>query len=70
MRGLLIVRGTRRNRQLVRELGAVFGARFPGRSAEWLACLRDPAVAMPDDDGFLWSDKAGRLHASRLRGAG
>lgn len=69
VRGLLIVRGTKRNRQLVRELAALFAGRFPARAADWLACLRDPANAMPADDGLLWSDRDGRVHASRLRSA-
>ena len=68
IRGLFIVRDTRRNRQLVSELGPMLGARFPGNARAWLRALTDAAQRMPDGDGLLWSDRAGTgLKASRLR---
>ncbi len=69
IRGLFIVRDTRRNRQLVTELGPMFAARFPGNGRAWLRALTDPGQRLPDGDGLLWSDRAGTgLKASRLRG--
>jgi hypothetical protein len=69
VRGLFIVRDTRRNRQLATELGPMFAARFPGNARAWLLALTDPAERLPDGDGLLWSDRAGTsLKASRLRG--
>jgi transcriptional regulator with XRE-family HTH domain len=66
VRGLLVVRATRRNRVLVRELMPLIDARFPASSAGWLRALADPAVPMPDADGFAWTDVAGaRLFAAR-----
>jgi transcriptional regulator with XRE-family HTH domain len=71
VRGLFVVRDTRRNRQLVTELGPVFGARFPGNARTWLRALTDPAQRLPEGDGLLWSDRAGTsLRASRLPGLG
>lgn len=68
VRGLYIVRGTRRNRALVAELRPLFAARFGGSSVGWLRALTDPDVAPPAADGLLWSDRAARhLRASRLR---
>ena len=64
--GLMIVRGTRRNRELVRELGTVFRARHPASSGAWLTALTS-AARMPADRGFLWTDVAGtRLIPARL----
>jgi len=69
VRGLFIVRDTRRNRQLVNELGPMFAARFPGNARAWLRALTDPAQRLPEGAGLLWSDRAGTaLKASRLRG--
>jgi transcriptional regulator with XRE-family HTH domain len=66
--GLLVVRGTRRNRALVREFGAIFRARFPGSPDAWMAALTDPARPLPSAGALLWTDVAGtRLIASRLR---
>jgi transcriptional regulator with XRE-family HTH domain len=66
--GLFIVRDTRRNRQLVTELGPIFAARFPGNARAWLRALTDPSERLPDGDGLLWSDRVGTmLKASRLR---
>jgi transcriptional regulator with XRE-family HTH domain len=57
--GLWVVRGTHRNRQLVRELGDLFAARFRGSPRAWRAALGDPAAAMPAGSGFLWTDVRG-----------
>ena len=54
--GLWVVRGTRRNRQLVGELRELFASKFPGFPAAWLAALNDPASPMPSPSGFLWTD--------------
>lgn len=66
VRGLYVVRGTRRNRHLVDELRPLFAARFPGSALAWLGALTDPSGAMPAADGLLWSDARGALTASRL----
>jgi hypothetical protein len=64
--GLLIVRATARNRDLVRELGPLFAARYPASSAEWLRALTSPISPMPSQSGFAWTDVAGsRLVAAR-----
>ena len=69
VRGLFVLRDTRRNRQLVTELGPMFAARFTGSARGWLRALMDPAERLPDGDGLVWSDRAGaRLTPSRLRG--
>jgi transcriptional regulator with XRE-family HTH domain len=68
-RGLWVVRATRRNRDLVADLPAIFGAKFTGAAAAWLRALGDPSRPMPDGNGFVWVDvQATRLFASRLRG--
>ncbi len=65
--GLWVVRGTQRNRQLVRELGNLFAAKFSGSARAWLGALGDSAAAMPTGSGFLWTDVAGtRLMEVRL----
>ncbi len=67
VRGLYIVRDTRRNRALVGELRPLFAARFPGSSVAWLAALGDPERPVPEADGLLWSDSSGTaLRASRV----
>lgn len=69
VRGLFIVRDTRRNRKLLIELAPMFAARFTGDARAWRRALVDPAQRLPDGDGLLWSDSSGtRLKASRLRG--
>jgi len=69
VRGLFIVRDTRRNRKLVAELGPMFATRFPGNAGAWLRALTDPGQPLPRGDGLLWSDRTGTsLRASRLRG--
>jgi hypothetical protein len=40
VRGLLIVRGTHRNRRLVRALAALFAASYPAPSGAWLDAMR------------------------------
>ena len=52
--GLLIVRGTRRNRALIGELASIIDARFPEPSAAWLNALRRRDTPMPTGDGILW----------------
>jgi transcriptional regulator with XRE-family HTH domain len=68
VQGLLLVRGTRRNRELVHRLGALFSARYPASSDAWLRALRDPDAGLPDAGGLAWTDVAAtRLIAARLR---
>jgi transcriptional regulator with XRE-family HTH domain len=70
VQGLLIVRGTYRNRRLIGELGALFAARYPASSHLWLASLRDTNVPLPAAAGLAWTDVRGeRLIPSRLRTA-
>ncbi|HEY7590436.1 MAG TPA: hypothetical protein VH723_05545 [Candidatus Limnocylindrales bacterium] len=65
--GLLVVRGTRRNRALVREFRALFEARFGRRSSAWLTALRNPSHALPEGHGLAWTDAgATRLIPARL----
>ena len=65
--GLFVVRGTRRNRQLVAEFQSLFAARFPGPSTAWLRALTDPEAPMPGEPALAWTDVAGtRLIAARL----
>ena len=65
--GLFVVRGTRRNRALVREFSSIFQARFPGSSVGWLAALTDPAAPIPNRPALIWTDVRGeRLAAARL----
>ena len=67
VQGLLLVRGTHRNRRLIGELRALFAARFPASSQAWLRSLSDPDAPMPDQDGLAWTDVKGtRLLAARL----
>jgi transcriptional regulator with XRE-family HTH domain len=65
--GLLVLRGTRRNRALVGELAHLFGARFPASSVRWIRALANPEVRMPPATGLAWTDVAGtQLIAARL----
>ncbi len=67
VQGLLVVRGTHRNRTLVRELRDLFAARYPASSAAWLRALADPGTPMPSERGFAWTSVDGsRLVAARL----
>jgi transcriptional regulator with XRE-family HTH domain len=65
--GLFVLRNTRRNRGLLRDLASLFAARFPSRSAAWLLTLRQPSEPIPGGVGFLWSAADGRLIGARLR---
>ena len=68
--GLLIVRGTQRNRRLIGDLSALFSARYPASSHAWLRALVDRVHPMPGAGGFAWTDVKGeRLLPSRLRAA-
>ena len=65
--GLLLVRATRRNRQLVGGLRALFAARYTASSSAWLRALHDPNVPLPSSGGFAWTSVNGdRLIAARL----
>lgn len=70
VRGLFVVRDTRRNRRLVAELRPLFAARFDGSSVGWIQALRSPAAALPAGHGFVWSDRHVHLASSRLRRPG
>jgi transcriptional regulator with XRE-family HTH domain len=64
--GLMVVRGTRRNRQLVSEFRTLFAARFTASSAAWLRALTDTAP-MPVAPGLLWTDVGGaELRVARV----
>jgi transcriptional regulator with XRE-family HTH domain len=68
--GLLIVRGTQRNRRLIGALSALFAARYPASSREWLRTLSQAVVPMPGAGGLAWTDvKGDHLRPARLRGA-
>jgi transcriptional regulator with XRE-family HTH domain len=68
--GLLVVRGTQRNRRLIGGLSALFTARYPASSRAWLRALGERGVPMPDGGGLAWTDVKGEhLLPSRLRGA-
>lgn len=66
VRGLFIVRDTRRNRTLVAELRPLFAARFSGSAVDWLRALGSPTTRLPDGHGFVWSDAKNHFIASRL----
>jgi hypothetical protein len=53
--GLLAIRATRRNRQLLAELAPVIDARFPASSVGWLRALSDIEAPMPGGDGLVWA---------------
>ena len=68
--GLLLVRGTQRNRGLVGSLAALFAARYPASSHAWLRALREGDAALPQAAGLAWTDVKGeRLLPARLRAA-
>jgi transcriptional regulator with XRE-family HTH domain len=70
VQGLLVVRGTRRNRDLIRGLAPLFAARYPASSDAWLRALRDPDAPLPAAGGLAWTDVHGdRLLAARPRPA-
>lgn len=65
--GLLLVRRTTRNRQIVSELRSLLAARYPASSRAWLKVLRDPTEPMPASAGFAWTSVRGdRLFEARL----
>lgn len=65
--GCWVLRATRRNRRLVRDLQPLFAARFPGSGRDWLAALGTQA-SMPMSSALLWvSVKGDRLWPVRLR---
>lgn len=66
VRGLFVVRDTRRNRMLTADLRPLFAARFRGSATAWLAALTEPGTPIPHADGLLWADGRGSLRASRL----
>ena len=66
VRGLFLVRDTRRNRTLVAELRPLFAARFSGSAVDWLRALGSPTTRLPDGHGFVWSDAKNHFIASRL----
>jgi transcriptional regulator with XRE-family HTH domain len=66
--GLLLVRRTRRNRQLVADLRTLFAARYPGSSVAWIRALAEPDAPMPAGAGFAWTSVRGdRLTAAHWR---
>ena len=68
--GLLVVRGTSRNRRLIGGLAALFAARYPASSHLWLAAFGDSSAPLPSAAGLVWTDVRGeRLIPSRLRAA-
>jgi hypothetical protein len=67
VQGVLVVRGTRRNRSLIRDLRPLFAARYPASSQAWLRALTDSGTAIPMAGGFLWTNLVGdRLLVARL----
>ena len=67
--GLLVARRTKRNREIVARLPAVFGSALPASSDAWLRALRSPDSPMPQASGLLWTDtSATRLVPARPRG--
>jgi len=62
VQGLWIVRATRRNRALLAEFAALFGARFAASGS-----LGEPSGAMPDAAGLIWSDSRQTRFFARRR---
>jgi hypothetical protein len=66
--GVWILRATRRNRELVGDLGTLFAARFTASGRAWLQALDDPGALMPRGAALLWiSVRGDRLWPWRLR---
>lgn len=66
--GVMVLRATARNRELVSRLNALFSAGLPGPSAGWLQALTDPSQPMPSAPAVVWTDVGGtRLFAARHR---
>jgi transcriptional regulator with XRE-family HTH domain len=65
--GLLVVRGTHRNRAVVASLRALFAARYPASAHAWLRALTDASAPLPAGSALAWTDvKGDRLIAARL----
>lgn len=65
--GLLLVRGTSRNRRLIADLEGLIAARFPADGSDWRRALLDSRYPMPRDDGWLWASVRGdRLVTPRM----
>lgn len=65
--GCWVVRGTRRNRDLVGRYPEVFAARFPGSSVAWVRAISTGSEP-PSEPGLAWCDLAGtRLFPWRRR---
>ena len=68
VQGLLLVRGTQRNRRLVAELRPLFSARYPASSDAWLRAFAHPEARLPNAGALAWTDVPGtRLIAARLQ---
>lgn len=68
--GVLVLRGTHRNRTLVAGFRGLFRARLGGSSAMALRSLTDSTCPLPHADVLLWTDVAGTcVIASRLGAA-
>jgi transcriptional regulator with XRE-family HTH domain len=66
VRGVLLVRQTSRNRDLMAELEDLVAARFAAPGAAWMRALADPSGPLPDADGWLWTSAGGdRISAPR-----
>ena len=64
--GCWVIRGTRRNRQLIADHRTLFAARFPASGAAWLRALERLHAPMPADPALLWVSVGGdRLFAAR-----
>jgi hypothetical protein len=55
VQGLWVVRGTRRNVDLMRSLAKLVRARFPANPDSWLAALDALEAPMPLEPGLLWT---------------
>lgn len=67
--GAWVLRGTRRNRDLVGELAPLFAARFPASGRAWLQALDDRRARLPAQPGLIWTDARGtRLWPARMAG--
>ena len=69
VRGVWIVRGTRRNVALASEFRSLFAARFAQPTARWHQALADAAVRLPTGNGLLFTDaRASGFASPRSRG--
>lgn len=65
--GAMVIRATKRNRDLLRDHANVFRTRFPGSSTAWLRALVEADAPMPDRSALLWVSVDGsRLSSVRL----